>query len=133
MNEKEKNEKNEMMISIGEKSTENVKMKKIVKKIFKEGKKFKYDDIRYRQCKELEYKNFYKILYRRHNYDLEQLYKILFRIQNFFKRKKRTQTQKKEQKKKKTRKKTRARKRTRTKVSRKQRKRRQINEFLSFI
>ena len=36
MNEEKKKEKNEEMINVGEKSTENVKMKKIIKKKFSE-------------------------------------------------------------------------------------------------
>ena len=40
MSEKEKEKKNEKMINVGEKSTKNVKMKKIVKKKFSKKKNF---------------------------------------------------------------------------------------------
>ena len=46
MNEKKNEKKNEKMINVGKKSTENVKMKKIIKKILEEEKEFRYDNVR---------------------------------------------------------------------------------------
>ena len=80
--------KNERMINIDEKSTENVKMKRIVKKKFSK-KKFWYNNIRNRRREELECRNSYKILYGWYDDNLEQLYKILFRISKFFKKRER--------------------------------------------
>ena len=64
MNEKEKEKKNEKMINVGEKSTKNMKMKKIVKKkIFEKEREFRYDNVRSRRCEELRCSNFHKILH----------------------------------------------------------------------
>ena len=75
MSEKKNKKENEKMINVDEESTENVKMKKIVKKILEEERESRYDDVRNRRREEFECRDFHEILYRWHDDDLEQLYK----------------------------------------------------------
>ena len=56
MSEKEKNDK---MINVDKKSTKNIKMKKIIKKNYKEGTEFWYNDVRKRRFEKFECNNFY--------------------------------------------------------------------------
>ena len=51
------------MINVDEKSTKNVKIKKILRKYFRKRKEFEYNDIRERQRKEFECANIYDVLY----------------------------------------------------------------------
>ena len=57
------------------------------KKIFERERKFWYDDVRGRQREEFEGTNFYKVLHRRHDVDLERYHGIFCRIRKFFKEK----------------------------------------------
>ena len=74
-----KKKKNEVIISVDEKSTKNVKIKKIIeKKNFEKEKEIEYNDVWWRWREKLECKNFYKIFHRWYNDDLEQLHEIFF-------------------------------------------------------
>ena len=125
MNEKKRKEKNEKMINVGEKSTENVKIKRIIEKKFL--KKKKNSDTMIFDI--VGVKNSSAVILIKYYIDdtmtiSNNFTKFSFKFENFLREKSALQTQKKEQKKKKERK--------RTKVSRRRR-RKQINEFLFFV
>ena len=64
MSERKKKMKNEKIISVGEKPAEDVKMKKIIKKVLEREKEFRYDDVRDCRREELECNDFYEISHR---------------------------------------------------------------------
>ena len=65
MSEEKKEKKNEKMISVDEKSTENVKMKKIMKKkVFEKERESRYNDVRDRRREKLECNDFHEVSHR---------------------------------------------------------------------
>ena len=63
--------------------------KKYWRMSFKEKKELWYNNIRNYKREKFECRNFYKILHRWHDNDLEQLHEILFWIEEFFKERER--------------------------------------------
>ena len=124
---KKNEKKNKKMISVGEKSTKNVKMKKIIEKKSSEKKK----NFHTMMFEIVDVKNSNAKIFMKYHFDdttttFDNFMKFFFEFENFLREKNATQTHKKIQKK-------RVRKRTKTKISRRRRRGKQMNEFLFFI